>query len=37
MLLITGAKIYTVTGPTYEQGMMLVDDCGKIVDRKSVV
>jgi imidazolonepropionase-like amidohydrolase len=31
MLLITGAKIYTVTGPTYEQGMMLVDDCGKIV------
>lgn len=31
MLLITGAKIYTVTGPVYDPGMMLVDDCGKIV------
>ncbi len=30
MLLITGAKIYTVAGATYEQGMMLVDDNGKI-------
>lgn len=30
MLLVKGAKIYTVTGPVLDPGMMLIDDKGRI-------